>query len=169
MNKHIIILDIETTGLSPKTCEITEIGAIKVDAHTLEVVEEFESLVKINGEVPYFITNLTGITNQLLKQKGNPLREVLENLSSFCSGHNVYAHNASFDKSFIRHYLAMKDIDYIESEWIDTISIFRKAFPGRKTYKLESLIQDFNLADKEDHRAISDAKYTLKLLKKALK
>lgn len=166
MNSYIII-DIETTGLSPKTgCEITEIAAIKVDKATNKVIETFSSLININGEVPYFITNLTGITKRMLDKDGKDLVDTLCKLDEFCGSRDIYAHNAPFDKGFIRHYLEMHNISYQESTWIDTISIFRQKFPGRKTYKLESLIIDFKLADKEDHRALSDAMYTLELLKK---
>lgn len=163
---HFIIIDIETTGLSPYKNEITEIAAIKVKQDTMEVVSSFTTLIEIQGDVPYFITKLTGITKRMLDRDGLPLNFALNKLSLFCEGYDIYAHNASFDKSFIRTYLEKENVSYIESQWIDTISIFRQAFPGRSTYKLESLIVDFNLATKEDHRALSDAKHTLELLKR---
>lgn len=163
---QLVIIDIETTGLDPvRGNEITEIGAVLVDTKTLKVIDTFETLVKTQLPVPYFITNLTGITDEMLNKKGIPLEKALASLSNFCGDSTCFAHNASFDKKFIRHYLSTTQTEFIETEWVDTISIFRQAFPGRKTYKLESLILDFELAKKEDHRAISDAMHTLSLLK----
>ncbi|MCS5736986.1 3'-5' exonuclease, partial [Herbiconiux daphne] len=157
MEKNIIILDIETTGLDPLQAEITEIGAIKVNSVSLEVVGAFDKLIKIANPVPEKITELTGITSELLNTKGKNLKNVLKELSEFCGGYDIYAHNANFDKGFIRKALDDNKIEYHQSDWVDTITIFKKTFPNRTTYKLSSLIVDYKLADKEDHRALSDA------------
>ena len=165
MNKNIIIIDIETTGLSPSNCEITEIGVLKVNRETLEVVGKFSTLIDIEGPVPFFITKLTGITRGMLDEQGIPLSIALNAVSEFCGDSVMYAHNSSFDKRFMRAYLEKENISFVETEWVDTIGIFKNAFPGRKTYKLESLIIDHGLATSEDHRAISDAMHTLELMK----
>ncbi|MCK5946038.1 MAG: 3'-5' exonuclease [Mycoplasmataceae bacterium] len=165
MSKNIIVIDIETTGLSPNSCEITEIGVLKVDAQTFEVVDQFSALIDIEGPVPFFITKLTGITRRMLDEQGIPLSVALNAVSEFCGDSVMYAHNSRFDKNFMRHYLEKAGINFTETKWIDTIDIFKKYMPGRKTYKLSSLIIDYGLATKEDHRAISDAMHTLELLK----
>ena len=163
--KYFILIDIETTGLSPNSgCEITEIGALKVCNKTLEIKDEFSCLIDIDGDVPFFISKLTGITKSMLVNKGIHLDVALAKLANFSEDLNVYAHNSNFDKKFIRYYLEKRNIKYIASKWVDTIQIFKEYLPGRKTYKLESLIKDYQLAEKEDHRAISDAKHTLSLL-----
>ncbi|MFW3387833.1 UNVERIFIED_CONTAM: 3'-5' exonuclease [Kocuria sp. CPCC 205274] len=167
MEKNIIILDIETTGLDPLQAEITEIGAIKVNSVSLEVVGAFDKLIKIANPVPEKITELTGITSELLNTKGKNLKNVLKELSEFCGGYDIYAHNANFDKGFIRKALDDNKIEYHQSDWVDTITIFKKTFPNRTTYKLSSLIVDYKLADKEDHRALSDAQHLLSLIKLA--
>ncbi len=164
--KDFLVLDIETTGLSPRTESIIEIAAIKVDGETLEIIDTFEYLIEINRNVPSFITNLTGITNAMLEESGIPLSMALKLLKEFAEDLNVYAHYAPFDKGFIRTNLNNHSIDYIETEWFDTIKLFKQKWPDRKTYKLESLIIDFDLATKEDHRGLSDAKHTLELMKK---
>ena len=165
---QFIILDAETTGLSPSNCEITEIGAVLVDGSTLEIIDEFNALIDINGNVPPFITRLTGITKSLLNKEGRDISEVLNELSSFCGSREVYAHNSPFDRRFIRFYLNKHNISYKETMWNDTIKIFKNMLPGRKTYKLESLIQDLNVADSENHRALDDAKMTLDCLKRVI-
>ena len=63
---NYVLVDIETTGLSPKECEIIEIGAIKVKEN--KIVDTFDTLLKIDGRLPYFITKLTGITNEMLEE-----------------------------------------------------------------------------------------------------
>lgn len=160
-----VIIDIETTGFNHLRDEITEIAAIKVNAVSFEIVDTFSTLIKIKGFVPYRITELTGITNSMLRESGVWIHKALDALNEFCVDNEIYAHNAHFDKSFIRTYLRLNNISYTETNWIDTIKLFKTAFPGRTTYKLESLIRDFGLANKEDHRALSDAKHTLSLLK----
>ena len=164
--KDFLVLDIETTGLSPKTEDIIEIAAIKVDGQTMEIIDTFEYLIEIERNVPPFITNLTGITNAMLEESGIPLSMALKLLKEFAGDLNVYAHYAPFDKGFIRTNLMKHSIDYIETEWFDTIKLFKQKWPNRKTYKLESLIIDLDLATKEDHRGLSDAKHTLELMKK---
>lgn len=165
MNNFFIILDIETTGLSHINNDIIEIGAIKIDKTTLKIVDEFEILININSNVPIFITNLTGITKQMLNNKGVSLNRALNLLTKFCSTSLIFAHNASFDKRFIRHNLHQEGIIYDEAEWRDTIKIFKQRWPNAKNYKLNSLITEHNLALKEDHRALSDVKHTFTLLK----
>ncbi len=125
------------------------------------------SLVKINGNVNAFIENLTGINDRMLAKHGNDLGIVLSQLSKFCGSRVAYAHNASFDKRFIRHFLGSSNVNYVETEWVDTLSIFRSKWPNLKNHKLDTLIRKFNIADKESHRALDDAKHTLVLLKKA--
>ena len=158
-----IILDIETTGFSVDKNEITEIAAIKVNDN-LEIIDKLEFLIDINGQVPYFITKLTGITKRMLDELGIPPFIALNALSEFCGNLSVYAHNASFDKRFIREWLRRHEVEYAETDWIDTISIFKKAFPGRSTYRLASLMEDYGLGV-EEHRGLSDSINTLKLLK----
>lgn len=163
--KDFILIDIETTGFSAYEHEITEIGALKVDGKTLKVKEQFQSLVRIRGHVPARIVELTGITKEMTERYGRRIDDVLDELSKFCKDLNCFAHNCSFDKSFIRVNLDRHGIDYKETQWIDTIQIFKDKFPGRSTYKLASLIEDYKIADKENHRAVDDAMMTLELLK----
>ncbi|CAM9120958.1 PolC-type DNA polymerase III [Mycoplasma marinum] len=163
--KDFIVLDIETTGFSPLTEEIIEIAAVKVCGKTLEVLDTFELLVESNKNIPPFITNLTGITNRMVQESGIEIEIALTMLSKFSKDLNVFAHYSPFDKGFIRENLKKHSIDFETSEWFDTIDLFKAKWPGRKTYKLESLIVDFNLASKEDHRALSDTMHTLKLMK----
>ena len=160
-----IVLDIETTGFVPQENEITEIAAILVDGRTHQEKAIFTSLCKINKKVPWRITKLTGINDYMLRE-ANDLKKVLKELAIFCKSLPIYAHYAPFDKSFIRFNLIKHRVIYTKSRWVDTINIFKSRWPKRKTYKLESLIVDFNLATHEDHCALSDARHTLALIKR---
>lgn len=163
LNPTYIVIDLETTGFHPGTNTIIEIGAILVDSN-YEIIDTFETFVR-TSYIPSFISQLTGIT---LKHVINApaLSEVMQQLSSFAKGAIPIAHNASFDKRFTRYFLESTSTEFTETEWIDSIGIFKDKFPGMKNYKLNTLIQHFGLATKEDHRALSDAMHTLTLLKK---
>lgn len=163
--KDFILIDIETTGFSAYEHEITEIGALRVDGKTLKVKDQFQSLVRIRGHVPAKVEQLTGITKEMTEMYGRKIDDVLHDLSKFCKDLTCYAHNSGFDKSFIRVNLDRHGVDYHETDWVDTIKIFKEKFPGRKSYSLASLIEDYNIAEKENHRAVDDAMMTLELLK----
>ena len=164
INKRYLVIDIETTGFKPGVNSIIEIGAILTDGN-LNVLKTFESFVRCY-EIPYFITKLTGISSSDTSYAPE-IEDVLMELNALSQGATVIAHNASFDKRFIRHYLEACNIEYVPTEWIDSIVIFKKAFPQMFNYKLATLIKYFGLADKEDHRALSDARHTLTILQKA--
>ena len=163
-NKRYLIIDIETTGFKPGTNSIIEIGAILTDGN-LNELKTYESFVHCTN-IPFFITNLTGI--RVSDTSSAPkINEVLVELNEFAKDAIPIAHYSPFDKKFIRHYLKICNIKFIPTEWIDSIDIFKGAFYKVENYKLETLIKYFNLADKEDHRALSDARHTFTLLKKA--
>ena len=165
--KTFIILDIETTGLQLEDSVITEIAAIKVSEEELTIIDSFESLIKIKGKISPFIEGLTGINDKLLKRKGRKLSQVLEELSLFCKDDIVYAHYAPFDKKFIRAAFKQEGLEYQETKWIDTIKIFKDKLPGHENYKLETLIKDLGIANKESHRGMQDCIHTLNVLQAA--
>lgn len=164
MAKNYIVIDVETTGLHPGKAQIIEVGAIKVDKD-MKIIDTYESFVNCQY-VPPFITNLTGIETVMVKDAPSASK-VMSELSEFASDAVPIAHNSPFDKKFIRFHLEDTNTEYIETEWIDTLPIFRREFIDVENHKLDTLIRAFGLADKEDHRALSDAKHTLTLLKKA--
>jgi len=157
-----VIIDIETTGLHCPKDTIIEIGAILVDKD-FEIIKVFETYVYASY-VPPFITQFNGIKYSDLVNAPK-IKKALQELVEFAQDAIPMAHNAPFDKRFIRFYLEECGIPYVQNTWIDTVKLFKEKFPGMKDYKLDTLIKHFNLAVKEDHRALSDAKHTLSLLK----
>lgn len=106
---NYIVFDIETTGLNPKQDEIIEIGAVKIVNH--QVVDTFSELIRPNQKISSFITQLTGITNEMV-QEAKDIETVLAEFLLFINDQILIGHNVQFDLSFIRfnfeHYLGIE-------------------------------------------------------------
>ena len=151
---ELIVFDIETTGLSVQNCAITEIGAVKVRAG--EVLDEFNMMTDTGQPIPEKITELTGITDDMVKGQPDNAAAVRAFLD-FCGGRLLIAHNADFDTSFIRKVSSEAGIEFPNS-YLDTVSMSRYVNPDLKKHKLDVLAEYFNLGDFNHHRASDDAK-----------
>lgn len=156
-----IVLDIETTGLSPERDEIIEIGAIKVENG--EITDRFLKFIKPTIPIPTQITQLTGIENRDV-QNAPAIGDVIVDLDSFLGNElPVVGHNIGFDLSFIAPAFKRAGIDRI-FRYIDTVRFAKEAFPGLDSYKLDSLISTLNLSNHDQaHRAMSDVEDTYAL------
>lgn len=162
-----IVFDIETTGLNPYSSEIIEIGAIKV--RNGNIVDEFSELIKPTIPITDFITNLTGITNELVKTAQNE-KKVLQDFIEFSKeaevllGHNI----DEFDNPFINRRLEIHGIDKIEKKTVDTLKIARNniSFKKIENFKLDTLAKFFGIINSSTHRALYDAKTTWELYKR---
>ena len=101
----IVALDIETTGLDPDKEAVIEIGAVRFKGHRVEA--EFNTLIHPGRRIPPFITQLTGITDQMILQSPS-IQEVLPGLSSFAGGAPILGHNVRFDLGFLRRYAILR-------------------------------------------------------------
>ena len=159
------IVDIETTGLSPNTEEITEIAVIRVDEH-LEICGEMSRLVRISRSIPWHITRLTGITDSMLRADGHELTSVLEETHDFIEGHPSFAHNASFDRRFLNASAARVGLG--REFTIDcSIPVFKRLLPPRKGYGLPVLADALRVHGGGAHRALADCQVLLGCLKRA--
>ncbi len=150
---EFIVFDLETTGLSPLSCKITEIGAVRIRGG--EVLEVFNTFVDPEGPIPETITELTGITDEMVA--GAPSQEeAVRSFLAFCGDRLLIAHNASFDTGFIRAACEQYKIPF-PNAYLDTVALSRHVNPELKRHKLDTLAEYFGLGDFNHHRASDDA------------
>ncbi|XOQ47172.1 MAG: DNA polymerase III PolC-type [Thermocaproicibacter melissae] len=157
---EFIAFDIETTGLSPNSDRITEIGAVRIVNG--EVRDSFDTFVNPERPIPAKITELTGITDEMVK--GAPSEEeALRSFFDFCGENAVLiAHNADFDTSFIRTAALRHGMEF-KNTYIDTIPMCRSLLKGIKNYKLDTVAKFLKLEDFHHHRACDDAAILAKI------
>lgn len=156
-----IVVDLETTGLDAEVCDIIEIGAAKITGN--EITETFQTFVHIDYELPFEISNLTGITDEDLSfapDIENAIKS-FENFAGECS--TFIAHNADFEKGFLDKKLNRK------AGWLDTIEIAHIVKPFAKYVRLSAMLPMYGLTNEHAHRAIDDAVATGKLFLAMLK
>lgn len=153
------IVDIETTGGNPLRDKITEIAVFVHDGQ--KIVDEFCTLVNPERSIPYFITRMTGITDQMVA--GAPrFYEIARQLVEMTREVVFVAHNASFDYNFIRN--EFRSLGYSFSlEQLCTVKLSRKLLPGMPSYSLGKLCRELNISLEDRHRAAGDALATVKL------
>ena len=149
-----ICFDIETTGLSANRDKITEIGAVKVVNG--EVVDEFSTFVNPEMPIPARITELTGITDSMVKDAPSQ-SEAVKAFLEFADGEVLVAHNAPFDTSFIRVACENMGVKY-DSTSVDTVVICRNILSDIKNCKLDTVAKYLRLGDFNHHRATDDAR-----------
>lgn len=155
------VFDIETTGLSPQSCKITEIGAVIFKNG--EIVDRFNTFTDPKVHIPENITKLTGITDDMVA--GAPENaEAVRSFLEFAGDRILVAHNASFDTSFIRKVAQDNEIEFV-NPYMDTVALSRYANPELKHHKLDTLAEYFGLGDFNHHRACDDAEMLAMILK----
>ncbi|HSQ33855.1 MAG TPA: PolC-type DNA polymerase III, partial [Peptostreptococcaceae bacterium] len=164
LSQTFIVFDIETTGFSNKNDRITEIGAVKIE--NFKVVDRFSELINPEIDIPYKIQELTGITNDLVKDKPN-IEEVLPKFMEFVGDYTLVAHNSDFDTGFIREKCSQIGIEY-KNEAIDTLSLARILLPKLKRYRLNNIAKELGIPLLNHHRAVDDAEATAQMFVKFL-
>lgn len=154
------IVDIETTGGSARLERITEIAVYIHDGN--RVVEEYSTLINPERNIPYFITSLTGITNEMVEDAPK-FYEVARRIVELTEGKVFVAHNARFDYSFIRQEFGMLGYNF-KRPMLDTVALSRKLIPGHRSYSLGNLCNDLGIEINGRHRASGDALATVRLL-----
>jgi len=153
LDDEFIVFDIETTGLSPLSCAITEIGAVLISGG--EVKETFGTYVDPEMPIPEEVTSLTGISDETVK--GAPKAdEALEMFMKFAGDRVLVAHNANFDMGFMRTAAEKYRIKF-DYTYLDTLAMSRYLNQELKGHKQEQLAQYFGLGEYNAHRAYDDA------------
>jgi DNA polymerase-3 subunit epsilon len=159
------IVDIETTGGSSRIEKITEIAIFQHDGE--KITGEFITLINPERNIPYFITNLTGISNEMVESAPR-FFEVAKQIVEFTEGRTFVAHNARFDYSFIRQ--EFKSLGYnFSRNLLDTVTLSRKLFPGHSSYSLGNICRDMGIMINGRHRAAGDALATVRLFETLLR
>ena len=160
----IVALDIETTGLNPQADEIIEIGAVRFNGRRVE--EEFSTLIKPKRNIPSLITQLTGITNDMVRNSP-AIHEVIDDLADFAGDLPILGHNVRFDVGFLQRQRILKD-----NVVLDTYELASVLLPTSSRYNLGTLAQTMGIISPIHHRALEDAQTTrqlyLVLLEKAM-
>lgn len=164
-NTEFVVFDIETTGLRADRDAITEIGAVKIKNR--EITERFQTFVNPERHIPQNITELTGITDDMVADAPK-IDEALRAFRDFAGNAILAAHNASFDTSFIKQASSDNGLDY-GFVHIDTLELARCMVQGVKNYKLDTLTRHFNVKLANHHRAIDDAAATAEVFLELLK
>ncbi|MDY0322876.1 MAG: PolC-type DNA polymerase III [Candidatus Carbobacillus sp.] len=152
-----VVFDIETTGLSQDTDRIIEIGAVKLKDG--QIVDRFQSFAHYGQPLPSKIVELTGITDQMLKD-APPLSEVLNAFTSFVGEATLVAHNARFDTGFLNVALTRAGLKALNLPVIDTLEVARALLPELKNHRLDTLSKHFSVTLTQHHRADHDAEAT---------
>jgi DNA polymerase-3 subunit epsilon len=162
-DKPIVMIDFETTGLSPAAGDrITEVAALRIAGG--RVVERFVSLVNCGVRVPPFITHLTGITQKMVD--GAPyVSDVVPELLDFIGSDALSAHNASFDEKFLVAESRNLGLEPDHGCVICSLKLSRRLFPGLESYKLGMLSAALGIRfEGNAHRAEADAQVSAQVL-----
>ncbi len=165
-DESFVIFDLETTGLNPHNNEIIEIGAVKVDEG--EVVDAYQTFVNPEREIPAKITELTGITDQMVAGSLK-LEEAIEEFLAFVGDATVVAHNLSFDLGFINDKLRKLGRSKLVNPGLDTLNLSRALVSDLKSYRLNKLADRFGKDLENHHRASDDAKVTAEIFLELVK
>lgn len=156
---NYISLDIETTGIGPEYSEITEIGGVKIENN--QVVDRFSQLVNPMVLIPKKITEITGITDEMVADKPT-IDVVLSNFIKFCGQEPIIGHNILFDFSFLKSNGLRYGYEF-EKEGIDTLALSRRFAKELPSHKLTDLLKRYNIIRENAHRAYDDALATHEL------
>jgi len=156
-SKRVVVLDLETTGLSPYRHKITEVAAVKVQNG--KVVDSFQTLVDPETPIPRFITKLTGITDEMVSGKPK-IKDVIPKLKNFLGEDPIVGHNVSFDYNFLRHNFSEYCSDNLQNPLICTAKLARRILPDLSNKKLGTVAEYYGVVNERAHRAMADVKAT---------
>ena len=160
IDSEFVVFDIETTGLSPRTDDIIEIGAVKVANR--KVVDSFSTFIHIKRSLPAKIIELTSITDDILQNQPE-ITSALPDFFKFAGNSALVAHNASFDVSFIKN----KALEYLNQSYdpsvLDTLELSKALIKDVKNHRLNTLTKKLGIKLENHHRAVDDANATAQL------
>jgi DNA polymerase III epsilon subunit family exonuclease len=161
-----VVVDVETTGAKTPPCRVTEIGAYRV--HGGRIVAEFETLVNPQTGIPPFIMQLTGITDEMVKDAPT-FADIAHDWLDFADEAVLVAHNSPFDVRFLNHEIArVFPGRRMVNAHLCTVKLSRRIFPGLLNYRLHTVAEHFAIPIHNRHRAASDALATAEIFLRML-
>ena len=161
-----VVFDLETTGAKTPPCRITEIGAYRVVDGM--IVDEFHTLVNPEMPIPFFISLLTGITDDMVVSAPK-FSEVVDDFLNFIGDSVIVAHNAGFDMRFLNHEVGRIYEDYrLSNPSLCTVQLSRSLLPDIENHRLKTVADHFSVELVNHHRANEDALATAKIFVRLL-
>ena len=162
LDADYVVFDLETTGFSPETNRIIEIGAVKVQNG--KIVDKFSTFVNPQVPIPFRIEQLTSINDSMVID-APVIADILPEFMKFCEGCVLVAHNADFDMSFIKKNCQRLDIP-CKPTIVDTVALARVLLPNLNRFKLDTVAKALGVSLENHHRAVDDAGCTAEIFVK---
>ena len=158
------IVDIETTGLEYQQDEIIEIASIRIINH--QIADRFSVLVKSERKISEQISEMTGITNEMLQNEGICPEDAMEQFLEFIGTSPRVSHNIAFDRAFISKTIMKLGKSQLRNICKDTLTLARRRIDDIPDYKLETIARYYNINVIEKHRALADCITTFQIYEK---
>ena len=162
LDADYVVFDLETTGFSPETNRIIEIGAVKVQNG--KIVDKFSTFVNPQVPIPFRIEQLTSINDSMVID-APVIADILPEFMKFCEGCVMVVHNADFDMSFIKKNCQRLDIP-CKPTIVDTVALARVLLPNLNRFKLDTVAKALGVSLENHHRAVDDAGCTAEIFVK---
>ncbi len=157
-----VVFDIETTGFSPVTNRIIEIGAVKVESG--QITDRFSAFVNPQVPIPFEIEKLTGISDSMVID-ADTIEVIFPRFLEFVGDAALVAHNAGFDVGFIKENAKRQNIP-VDFTYVDTVGIARTLLTGQAKYTLDAVAKTLKISLENHHRAVDDAECTAEIFLK---
>lgn len=154
-SENYAVVDVETTGINSEKDQIIEIAAIKMEGNEMIV---FQELVKIEKGLQREISELTGITDEMLANDGKDIDVVLEEFLDFVGNAILVGYNVKFDISFLNAELKKSGNEVLTNKTICLLQEAKREQKLLRDYKLNTVLKKYNISTEGLHRAYADAK-----------
>lgn len=158
---NFVVTDLETTGFSPGLSQIIEVAAVRLRGYEIEA--EFSALVDPGTEVPWKITEVTGITTGMVRGQ-RKIHEVLPRYLAFLGEGCFVAHNAPFDQRFLDYESTRLGYPFAPATFC-TLALARRFLTGLRSRSLDAVAQHLGIVNQSRHRALGDARATSEVLR----
>ena len=154
--RTFVAIDLETTGLRSKEDSIIEMAAVRYEQG--KRLDQFHTLIKGVRNIPEEVISMTGITDELLDRHGEDLEDALEKVLLLIGDSVLVGHHAIFDIRFLREACRLKNMQIKQYQYIDTVYLAKALCDEEvENYRLETLVKEYSIADRQTHRALPDA------------